>query len=149
MQLRRSAIALSLLVLAAAAQAQAPAAPVGPPVNPNALHVALSSLLLASVKAAVANAMIANGNAPGSNAAAKVGAPDYLTSNEISHIVVGPGGVLSVGFTGAVSPDAVGVTLMPTLDAGHHAVSWSCVSNSIPEIARVESECRYVPAAGH
>ena len=149
MQLRYSAIALSLLVLAAAAQAQAPAAPVGPPVNPNALHVALSSLLLASVKAAVANAMIANGNAPGSNAAAKVGAPDYLTSNEISHIVVGPGGVLSVGFTGAVSPDAVGVTLMPTLDAGHHAVSWSCVSNSIPEIARVESECRYVPAAGH
>ena len=149
MQLRRSAIALSLLVLAAAAQAQAPAAPVGPPVNPNALHVALSSLLLASVKAAVANAMIANGNAPGSNAAAKVGAPDYLTSNEISHIVVGPGGVLSVGFTGAVSPDAVGVTLMPTLDAGHHAVSWSCVSNSIPEIARVESECRYVPAASH
>ena len=149
MQLRRSAIALSLLVLAAAAQAQAPAAPVGPPVNPNALHVALSSLLLASVKAAVANAMIANGNAPGSNAAAKVGAPDYLTSNEISHIVVGPGGVLSVGFTGAVSPDAVGVTLMPTLDAGHHAVSWSCVSNSIPEIARVESECRYAPAAGH
>ncbi len=149
MQLRHSAIALSLLVLAAAAQAQAPAAPVGPPVNPNALHVALSSLLLASVKAAVANAMIANGNAPGSNAAAKVGAPDYLTSNEISHIVVGPGGVLSVGFTGAVSPDAVGVTLLPTLDAGHHAVSWSCVSNSIPEIARVESECRYVPAAGH
>ncbi len=149
MQLRRSAIALSLLVLAAAAQAQAPAAPVGPPVNPNALHVALSSLLLASVKAAVANAMIANGNAPGSNAAAKVGAPDYLTSNEISHIVVGPGGVLSVGFTGAVSPDAVGVTLLPTLDAGHHAVSWSCVSNSIPEIARVESECRYVPAASH
>ena len=149
MQLRRSAIALSLLVLAAAAQAQAPVAPVGPPVNPNALHVALSSLLLASVKAAVANAMIANGNAPGSNAAAKVGAPDYLTSNEISHIVVGPGGVLSVGFTGAVSPDAVGVTLLPTLDASHHAVSWSCVSNSIPEIARVESECRYVPAAGH
>ena len=149
MQLRRSAIALSLLVLAAAAQAQAPAAPVGPPINPNALHVALSSLLLASVKAAVANAMIANGSAPASNAAAKVGAPDYLTSNEISHIVVGPGGVLSIGFTGAVSPDAVGVTLTPKLDAAHREVSWSCVSDSIPEIAKVESECRYVPATGH
>ena len=149
MQLRRSAIAMSMLVLSAAAQAQSPAATVGPPVNPNALHVALSSLLLASVKAAVANALLASGSAPASNAAAKVGAPDYLTSNEISHIVVGPGGVLDVGFTGAVSPDAVGVTLMPKLDASHHAVSWSCVSNSIPEIAKVESECRYVPAAGH
>ncbi len=149
MQFRRSVIAVSLLVLASAAQAQSPATPVGPPINPNALHVALSSLLLASVKAAVANAMIASGSAPASNAAAKVGAPDYLTSNEISHIVVGPGGVLSVGFTGAVSPDAVGVTLTPKLDASRHAVSWSCVSNSIPEIAKVESRCRYVPAAVH
>ena len=149
MHFRRSVFSVSLLVLAAATQAQAAAAPVGPPVNPNALHVALSSLLLASVKAAVANSMIANGRAPDSNVAAKVGAPDYLTSNEISHIVVGPAGVLSVGFTGAVSPDAVGVTLVPKLDASHHAVSWSCVSNSIPEIAKVASECRYVPASGH
>ena len=149
MPLRRIAIAASLLLTAAVAQAQTPAAPVGPPINPDALHVALSSLLLASVKAAVANAMIAHGSAPASNAAAKVGAPDYLTSNEISHIVVGPGGVLSIGFTGAVSPDAIGVTLTPKLDAARREVNWSCVSSSIPEIAKVESECRYVPVAGH
>lgn len=149
MPMRRIVFAVSLLLITAVAQAQAPTAPVGPPVNPNALHIALSSLLLASVKAAVANAMIANGRAPASNADAKVGAPDYLTSNEISHIVVGPGGVLSIGFTSAVSPDAIGVTLAPKLDAARRAVSWSCVSSSIPEIAKVESECRYVPAAGH
>ena len=116
----------------------------GSKINPQELHIALSSLLLAATKMAIENA-IKRGKAPDSNAAAHVGEPDYLTSNEISSITVHKGGVLEVHFTSAVSPDLSGVWLTPTR-AGD-TVKWSCISHDIPQIAAVESYCSYRPKA--
>ena len=116
----------------------------GPEINPQELHIALSSLLLAATKMAIENA-IKRGKTPDSNAAAHVGEPDYLTSNEISSITVHKGGVLEVHFTSAVSPDLSGVWLTPTR-AGD-TVKWSCISHDIPQIAAVESYCSYRPKA--
>ncbi|MHB1896657.1 MAG: pilin [Metallibacterium sp.] len=116
----------------------------GAEINPQELHIALSSLLLAATKMAIENA-IKRGKAPDSNAAAHVGEPDYLTSNEISSITVHKGGVLEVHFTSAVSPDLSGVWLTPTR-AGD-TVKWSCISHDIPQIAAVESYCSYQPKA--
>ena len=145
---------VSLLTLSSAAALSAPpaastavpAAAViqGPEINPQELHIALSSLLLAATKMAIEDA-IRRGKAPDSNAAAHVGAPDYLTSNEISSITVHKGGVLEVHFTSAVSPDLTGVWLTPTR-AGD-TVKWSCVSHDIPQIAEVEPYCSYQPKA--
>ncbi|MCK9365708.1 MAG: pilin [Metallibacterium scheffleri] len=125
-----------------AASTAAPAAAVikGPEINPQELHIALSSLLLAATKMAIEDA-IKRGKAPDSNAAAHVGEPDYLTSNEISSITVHKGGVLEVHFTSAVSPDLTGVWLTPTR-AGD-SVKWSCISHDIPQITDVESYCSY------
>lgn len=114
----------------------------GSKINPQELHIALSSLLLAATKMAIENA-IKRGKAPDSNAAAHVGEPDYLTSNEISSITVHKGGVLQVHFTSAVSADATGVWLTPRrTGSGFH---WSCVSHDIPQIQAVESYCSYRP----
>ena len=127
-----------------AATSTAAAAPApGPRIDPQALHIALSSLLLAATKMAIEDA-IKRGHAPDSNAAAHVGEPDYLTSNEISSITVHQGGVLQVHFTSAVSADATGVWLTPQREGS--SFHWSCVSHNIPQIQAVESYCSYRPA---
>ena len=127
-----------------AATSTVPAAPAaGPRIDPQALHIALSSLLLAATKMAVEEVLRKTGHAPDSNAAAHVGAPDYLTSNEISSITVRKGGVLDVHFTSAVSPDLIRVRLRP-VRAGD-AIRWSCTSPDIVRIQAVESYCSYHP----
>ena len=125
------------------ATSTAPVAPApGPRIDPQALHIALSSLLLAATKMAVEDA-IKRGHVPDSNAAAHVGEPDYLTSNEISSITVHKGGVLQVHFTSAVSADATGVWLTPQREGS--SIHWSCISHDIPQIQAVESYCSYRP----
>ncbi len=131
---------------ATAASAQSAGAAIVPVqhVDAQAVHIALSSLLLAATKMAIEDAWRKTGKAPDSNAAAHVGEPDYLTTNEISSITVHAGGVLQVHFTSAVSPDLTGVWLTPTRSGD--AVKWSCVSHSIVPIAQIESYCSYQPA---
>ncbi len=120
--------------------------PAAVPLNAQALHIALSSLLLSATKMAVANIMNKTGKAPASNTEAQVGQPDYLTTNEISSITVKPGGVLVVHFTGAVSDNLYAVRLVPKLGLG--AVTWQCLSHDIPQIQAIESYCKYVPLKG-
>ncbi len=112
-------------------------------INPQALHIALSSLLLAATKMAVENVMLKTGKPPASNRAAHVGEPDYLTTNEISSITVHPGGILEVHFTSAVSPGLTGVWLTPI--RAHGRVEWTCVSHDIVHVHDVESSCTYQP----
>ena len=147
------ALAAALLAAAAASAQTAPSAATsatpavpattGPRIDPQALHIALSSLLLAATKMAVEEVLRKTGHAPDSNAAAHVGAPDYLTSSEISSITVRQGGVLDVHFTSAVSHDLVRVRLRPVREGD--AIQWSCTSPDIVQIQAVESYCSYRP----
>jgi len=128
---------------AAGSEASVPAAV---PLHAQALHIALSSLLLSATKMAVANIINKTGKAPASNAEAHVGQPDYLTTNEISSITVKPGGVLLVHFTGAVSNNLYSVRLVPKSE--HGTVTWQCLSHDITQIQAIESYCKYVPTEG-
>ena len=74
-----AAAVASAQTVPSAATSTAPAVPApGPRIDPQALHIALSSLLLAATKMAIEDA-IKRGHVPDSNAAAHVGEPDYLT----------------------------------------------------------------------
>ncbi len=147
------AIFIAIPVLAAAPASVAPgvlsseaSVPAAVPLNAQALHIALSSLLLSATKMAVANVINKTGQAPASNVEAHVGQPDYLTTNEISSITVQPGGVLVVRFTGAVSNNLYTVRLVPKSEPG--TVAWQCLSHDITQIQTIEPYCRYTPIKG-
>lgn len=123
-----------------------PSIPAAVPLNAQALHIALSSLLLSATKMAVANVINKTGKTPASNTEAHVGQPDYLTTNEISSITVKPGGILLVHFTGAVSNNLYSVRLVPKSAQG--TVTWQCLSHNITQIQAIESYCEYVPSKG-
>lgn len=141
------ALAVASAPLLAAPQASTAASAAAPDsqqeLNPQGLHIALSSLLLAATKMAVEDVILKTGKAPATNAAAHVGEPDYLTTNEISSITVHKGGVLEVHFTSAVSPFVAGVWLTPMREGNQ--VKWSCVSHDIVRIHDIESYCTYQP----
>ncbi len=156
--MRIQAIVLSVIFISTPVLAAAPAAvvsggtslkastPSAVPLDAQALHIALSSLLLSATKMAVANVINKTGQAPASNVEAHVGQPDYLTTNEISSITVQPGGVLVVRFTGAVSNNLYTVRLVPKSEQG--TVAWQCLSHDITQIQAIESYCRYAPIKG-
>lgn len=120
-------------------------------VNPDSVHLALDSLLVATSKASVVNAMRANGGKPpATNAEAHLGAPAAMTTTEISGIVVNKGGVLNIHLapnTGAVNGV---IQLVPTLvkgkQKGKTAVRFACVSPNIPDIAKAAPACVYQAA---
>lgn len=118
-------------------------------VNADAVHLALNSLLLASSKRSVVNTMSRTGKAPTNNAEARLGSPDAMTTNEISSIVVTPGGVLNV-YLSAVSGTNHGlVRFTPAVSTdpkGRKTVTFVCTSPDIPEIAALQPGCSY--AAG-
>jgi len=118
-------------------------------VNADAVHLALDSLLVASSKMAVINAMNINGRAPGTNAEAHLGAPSKMTTTEISGIVVGKGGVLNVYLAPVTGTDRGLVQYTPeviTTKKGKQAVEFSCTSPNVPEIATISPTCKYQPA---
>lgn len=118
-------------------------------VNADHVHIALSSLRLALVKASVANAMLA-GTTPSSNAQAHVAAPDKLVDDEIRAIIVSEGGVINVyltpkaGVTGGILQL---VPAMATTEGGQKEVQYTCYSPNIPGIATAAPECTYRPPA--
>lgn len=117
-------------------------------VNPDAVHLALDSLLVASSKMSVVNAMRHNGKLPATNAEAKLGAPSTMTTTEISGIVVNKG-VLNVYLAPVTGTDHGVVQYIPkvvTTKKDKQAVEFSCVSPNIPEIARIAAACVYQPA---
>ncbi|HJU25182.1 MAG TPA: hypothetical protein VJ722_00765 [Rhodanobacteraceae bacterium] len=116
-------------------------------VNPDAMHLALDSLLVATTKMAVVNAMNKNGKPPANNAEAHLGAPETMTTTEISKIVVSDGGVINI-YLAPVTGTANGlVQLVPKVvkDPKGNAVGFVCNSPNIPEIAKVSPSCTYVP----
>lgn len=117
-------------------------------VNANELHIALTSLKLALVKIGVANAMLSNPTPPSSNADAHVAAPNQLSSQEISSILVGKGGVINVYLTPAVGVTDGIVQLVPKIVAdkqGKKSVQYACSSPNISDIASAEPGCTYHP----
>jgi len=117
-------------------------------VNPDSVHLALDSLLVASSKMSVINAMNKNGKPPATNAEARLGAPSTMTTTEISGIVVN-NGVLNVYLAPVTGTDHGLVQYIPkviTTKKGKKAVEFSCVSPNIPEIAQVTPTCAYQPA---
>jgi len=117
-------------------------------INPDAIHLALDSLLVASSKMSVVNAMRKNGKPPSSNAEANLGAPNTMTTTEISSIVVTPGGVLNVYLAPVTGTDHGIVQLVPKVvkgPKGGNAVEFACNSPNIPDIAQVQKNCTYVP----
>ena len=118
-------------------------------VNQDAVHLALDSLLVASSKMSVVNAMNKNGKPPATNAEARLGAPSAMTTTEISGIVVN-NGVLNVYLGPATGTDHGLVQYIPrmvTTKKGNKAVEFSCISPNIPEIATIASNCVYQPAS--
>jgi len=117
-------------------------------VNPDSVHLALDSLLVASSKMSVINAMNKNGKPPATNAEARLGAPSTMTTTEISGIVIN-NGVLNVYLAPVTGTDHGLVQYIPkviTTKKGKKAVEFSCVSPNIPEIEQVAPTCAYQPA---
>ena len=117
-------------------------------INADAVHLALDSLLVASSKRSVINAMRENrGTPPADNAAAKLGAPESMTTSEISRIVVS-NGVINVYLSPVSGTDHGIVQYVPKLMKGPKtgkAVEFVCNSPNIPDIATVVPSCKYVP----
>lgn len=114
--------------------------------NADKLHLALTSLRLALVKIGVANAMLSNPTPPANNAEAHVGAPAQMSSNEISAIAVGPGGVITVHLTPVVGVADGIILLEPRIATGADGkpgVQYTCISPNMPDIAGVAPECSY------
>ena len=117
-------------------------------VNPDAVHLALDSLLVASSKMSVVNAMRTNGKPPATNAEARLGAPSAMTTTEISGIVVN-NGVINVYLAPVTGTDHGLVQYIPkliTTKQNKKAVEFSCVSPNIPEIAKIAPNCVYQSA---
>lgn len=114
--------------------------------NANEIHLALTSLRLALVKIGVANAMLSNPTPPSSNAEAHVAAPNQMSTNEISAIMVGKGGVINVYLTPAVGVTDGVVQLVPKIVTdkdGKKGVQYTCYSPNIPDIASAAPDCTY------
>ncbi|HKZ11689.1 MAG TPA: hypothetical protein VJL61_13440 [Rhodanobacteraceae bacterium] len=119
-------------------------------VSGNELHIALTSLKLALVKIGVANAVLGNPTPPASNAEAHIAAPNQLSSQEISSILVSKGGVINVYLTPAVGVTDGIVQLVPkvvTDKDGKKGVQYVCYSPNIADIASAEPGCSYHPAS--
>jgi hypothetical protein len=115
-------------------------------VNANELHIALTSLKLALAKMGVANAILSNPTPPSSNAEAHLAAPNQLSSQEISSVLVSTGGVINVYLTPAVGVTDGIVQLVPKLvtdKQGKKGVQYTCYSPNIPDIATAAPECTY------
>jgi hypothetical protein len=135
----RIALALTTSVLFASAASAA--------VNADAIHLALDSLLVASSKMSVVNAMNKNqGKPPANNAAAHLGAPNTMTTTEISSIIVS-NGVINVYLAPVTGTDHGLVQFAPRVmkgPKGGNAVEFTCTSPNIPDIAKVAQACTYV-----
>jgi glutaminase len=118
-------------------------------VNADHVHIALSSLRLALVKASVANTMLA-GTTPSSNEQAHVAAPDKLVDEEIRAIIVSEGGVINVYLTPRAGVTGGILQLVPaigTTKGGEKDVQFTCYSPNIPDIATAAPECTFHPPA--
>lgn len=119
--------------------------------KPESLRLALDSLLVATTKQAVANAILANPyKPPERNRDVNMGPPYTLTTEEIQAVFVGHGGVITIKFTAAVGMDSAFVRFLPNVVKGADGkpvVQYDCVSPNVPEIAAAYPGCVYDPAS--
>ncbi|HEX7128644.1 MAG TPA: hypothetical protein VF217_01090 [Rhodanobacteraceae bacterium] len=138
--LKTAAMAASVLLASSSAFAA---------INPDAIHLALDSLLVASSKMSVVNAIRKDGKAPSTNAEARLGAPSAMKTTEISGIVVNKGGVLNVYLAPVTGTDRGLVQYTPKIvktKKGKDAIEFACTSPNIPEISTIAPACKYQPA---
>lgn len=117
--------------------------------NKDAVRLALDSLLVATTKMSVVNAINATGKPPSTNAEAHLGAPNTMTTTEISGIVVGNGGVINIYLAPDTGTDHGLIQLSPQAmkdQKGGNALGFVCTSPNIPDVAKVEPSCTYHPA---
>ena len=119
-------------------------------INTNEIHIAMTSLKLALVKMGVANAILSDPRPPSSNTEAHLAAPDQLSSQEISAILVSTGGVINIYLTPVTGTHNGIVQLVPkvvTDKQGKKGVQYTCYSPNIADIKTAAPECTYHPAA--
>ncbi|MGN6314586.1 MAG: hypothetical protein ACTHMO_12615 [Rhodanobacteraceae bacterium] len=117
-------------------------------INENAVHLALDSLLVATSKMSVVNAINTTGKPPSTNAEAHLGAPSTMTTTEISGIVVGNGGAINIYLAPVTGTNHGLIQLSPQVmkdQKGGNALGFVCTSPNIPDIAQVEPSCTYRP----
>lgn len=137
---KTAALAASTLVVSGGAFAA---------VNPDAVHLALDSLLVATSKAAIFRTTQTDHRLPSTNAEAHLGAPSTMTTNEISGIVVNKGGIINVYLSPATGTDHGLVRYIPKLvdnKKGKKTMLFDCVSPNIPEISKITPTCAYASA---
>lgn len=118
--------------------------------KPESLRLALDSLLVATTKQSVANAILNNPKPPERNRDVNMGPPYTLTTEEIQAVFVGHGGMITIKFTGAIGMDNAFVRFLPKVVKGADGkptVQYACVSPNIAEIASVYPGCTYDPNA--
>lgn len=133
-------------ILATVAAALSVAGPASAAVNPDAVHVALDSLLLAVTKMAVANTILASPKLPSNNTEAHLSAPDKMRSNEINSILVTQGAVINVYLSPVTGTQGGIVQYVPQLvktEEGKRAVRYVCYSPNIPVITKIAPDCTY------
>ncbi len=114
--------------------------------NAGEIHLAMTSLRLALAKIGVANATLTHQKPPSNNAEARIAAPNKLSSEEISAIVVSEGGVINVYLTPKVGVIDGIIQLVPkvvTDKDGKKGVQYTCYSPNIADIATAAPECTY------
>jgi len=115
--------------------------------NTDAVRLALNSLLVATSKMSVVNAMNRTGKPPANNAEAQLGTPNTMTTNEISSIVVA-NGVINVYLAPNTGTDRGLVQLVPKIvkdPKGGSEIGFVCNSPNIPDIGTVAPSCKYAP----
>jgi len=118
-------------------------------VNAGEMHIALTSLRVALAKIGVANAILSNPTPPSNNTDAHLAAPNQMSSQEISSILVSAGGIINVYLSPVVGVSNGIVQLVPkvvTDKQGKKSVQYTCYSPNIPDIATAAPECTYRPA---
>lgn len=117
--------------------------------KPDAMRLALDSLLVATTKQAVANAILSTGKAPEHNRDVSMGPPYTLTTEEIQAVFVSHG-VITIKFTAAVGMDDAFVRFFPKVvdgSDGKPVVRFDCVSPNVPEIGTIQPGCTYDPTS--
>lgn len=97
--------------------------------------------MIAAAKTGVAEYMTTNnGTAPTTNAQAGLAAT--ISSNLVSSVGVGAGGVLTVTFSAAAGPSLSGLTILFTPTMANGAVTWDCTTGGTVPANFRPANCR-------
>jgi len=93
------------------------------------------------VKSLVAGYYIETGRFPSSNDEARVDAQTELSGKYVSSIVIGPGGVITVTYTGDPELEGKTLVLTPAIVGDGRTMNWSCREGTMPAEYRAD-QCK-------